>query len=253
MHILLANDDGINAAGIQALLRAALKRGHRVTVCAPATQQSATSHHITLSEPIMVKEQPTESPMAKAYAVYGTPVDCVRLGLLGGLAENPDMVLSGINNGFNAGISIHYSGTVGAAMEGALYHLPAIAASIDFDADPENIAQLAEYVIQVAERYLTKPRVSGSILNINAPDLPRSQWETPVYAPMAHTFYSDGYDRCEGGRVGVFFCLQSGGQCEPAPEGTDQWYLTRNHPVFTFLGGLECAPESVFAQMELLG
>ena len=144
MHILLVNDDGIGSVGIMALFHEALKRGHRVTMCAPAAQQSAASHRITLTEPIMAKTYPVDSPMAEAYAIHGSPVDCVRLGLLGGLAKKPDLVLSGINNGYNAGMAVQYSGTVGAAMEGALYRLPASAASIDYGAEPQAVHELAE-------------------------------------------------------------------------------------------------------------
>ena len=251
MHILLANDDGIGTVGIMALLDAALARGHRVTMCAPAVQQSAASHRITLSEPIMVREYPIESPDATAYAIHGTPVDCVRLGLLGGLAKEPDMVLSGINNGYNAGVAVQYSGTVGAAMEGTLYRLPSIAASVDYDAEPQMIRELAEYVIEVAERYQAHPNARDMMLNLNAPALPRAQWEKPIYAPLSTGFFADGYDRLEGGRVGSFFCLQPGSACEPPAEGTDQWYLERNHPVFTLLGNPVCAPEGAFAGLGL--
>ena len=251
MHILLANDDGIDAIGIRLLLEAALARGHRVTMCAPAVQQSAASHRITLTEPIQMKERPMEHPNAKAYAISGTPVDCVRLGLLGGLAEKPDMVLSGINNGYNAGVAVHYSGTVGAAMEGTLNRLPAMAVSIDYDATPQMIREMAEYVVQVAERYQARPAVPGLMLNLNVPPLLRAQWEKPVYAPLATGFFCDGYDRLEGGRVGSFFCLQHGAVCEPAAEGTDLWYLERNHPVFTLLGNPMCAPAETFAGLGL--
>ena len=116
MHILLVNDDGITAVGITALLKEAAARGHRVTMAAPDRQQSAASHRLTLSEPIMMHPFTTGLPGVEAYAIKGSPADCVRVALLGGLVTDPvDVVVSGINNGLNAGMDAHYSGTLGAA------------------------------------------------------------------------------------------------------------------------------------------
>lgn len=103
-----------------ALMEAALKRGHRVSMCAPSGQMSAASHRITLSDPLYVKDYPLNWENAEGFAITGTPADCVRLAFLGGLvAESVDGVISGINNGYNAGLATYYSGTVGAAREGA--------------------------------------------------------------------------------------------------------------------------------------
>jgi hypothetical protein len=109
MHIFLVNDDGIGAVGIMALLRAAEKRGHRVTMCAPKNQMSAASQRITLSDPIQVREYPVEGSSCTAWAIDGTPADCVRVSLCpGGLVTDPvDMVISGINKGENAGTAVH--------------------------------------------------------------------------------------------------------------------------------------------------
>lgn len=101
MHFLLANDDGIQAIGLRALSQAILERGHSVVVCAPQTQQSAVSHHITLFAPLMMREVPWEGDNAKAYSVAGTPADCVRIAQM--LTDKPfDFAFSGINNGENA-------------------------------------------------------------------------------------------------------------------------------------------------------
>ena len=124
MHIFLVNDDGIGSRGIMALLEAAAERGHEVTMCAPRYQQSAASHRFTLTEPIYVKEWPVDRPGCQAYAITGSPVDCVRVGLQQLVDRPVDIVISGVNDGYNAGMAVHYSGTVGAAMEGALNHLP---------------------------------------------------------------------------------------------------------------------------------
>ena len=105
MHFLLANDDGIQAIGLRALSQAILERGHSVVVCAPQTQQSAVSHHITLFAPLMMREVPWEGDNAKAYSVAGTPADCVRIAQM--LTDKPfDFAFSGINNGENAGTAV---------------------------------------------------------------------------------------------------------------------------------------------------
>ena len=114
MKLLLSNDDGITAAGIHALA-AELSKRHEVFVSAPATQQSAVSRAMTLFDPLRADRYCLPGlPEIPAYAVTGTPVDCVRLGL-GNLFEKPDMVISGINLGHNLGTDVLYSGTVAAA------------------------------------------------------------------------------------------------------------------------------------------
>ena len=143
MHIFLVNDDGIGAKGIMALMDAAADRGHQVTMCAPRYQQSAASHRFTLMEPVYAAEYALGRPGCRGFSIAGTPADCVRVGLQHLIDRPMDMVVSGINNGYNAGIAVHYSGTVGAAMEGAFHHLPAIAASIHHKATDEMIRHLA--------------------------------------------------------------------------------------------------------------
>ena len=130
MHILVTNDDGIHAPGILSLA-AALSRRHTVTVVAPDRERSAASHSLTLEHPLTVKEVTRqEVPGLTLYAVNGTPVDCVRIGL-GPLSKTPiDLVIAGINNGANLGADISYSGTVHAALEGAVCGVPSMAFSL---------------------------------------------------------------------------------------------------------------------------
>ena len=118
MNLLLVNDDGIDSPLLHILCRAAAARGHHVTVCAPSVQQSAKGHSFTVFTPVMVHPRELEGAAA-AWAVDGTPVDCTRLGLMALCEEPVDLVISGINNGFNAGLATYVSGTVGAAREAA--------------------------------------------------------------------------------------------------------------------------------------
>lgn len=252
MHILLVNDDGIGAVGIMALLDAALEKGHQVTMCAPSGQQSAASHRITLSDPLYVKEYPLDRAHAKGYAITGTPADCVRLAFLGGLLDSPaDMVISGINNGYNAGLATYYSGTVGAAREGAIHKVRSIAASIAYEADPENVRQMADYVIDVAQRYREVQVPPMVILNLNAPDLPLAQWRGAAYAPLSLSNFTDSYERRFAQRVGTYYWLNGGANVEPAEEGSDSWYVENGYAAFTLLGNPSCHPKELFQAMNL--
>ena len=121
MKILISNDDGIFSPGIKALVSAFAKAGHEVYVAAPDSQRSAASHSMTLFRPLTAKEA--------AWAIDGTPVDCVKLAVET-LCPEVEAVLSGINHGYNAGSDVLYSGTVGAATEGALRGKPAMAVSL---------------------------------------------------------------------------------------------------------------------------
>ena len=238
MHIFLTNDDGVGAKGIMALYRAALARGHEVTMCAPRHQQSAASHRFTLSEPLFANEYPLEA--AKGYAVAGAPADCVRIGLQKIVEKPVDVVISGINEGYNAGIATHYSGTVGAAMEGAFHRLPAMAVSIHHKATQEMIDHLAEYTIRVAEQYANRPQKRASILNINAPCVEPEKLKEPVYAPLDTAFYLDSYEKRTSPRAGDYYWLEAGSPIEPADEGSDNWYLERGHITLTIMGNYAC-------------
>ena len=153
MHILLVNDDGIGSDGILALAREALSRGHRVSMVAPQRQQSAAGQHISLIDPIFVKEYDMGLPLAAAYGVAGTPTDCVRLALFALIQEPIDLVMSGINDGYNAGMAVYYSGTVGAAREAALGKRHSMAVSIHHRATATMLAHLARYAVRLGERY----------------------------------------------------------------------------------------------------
>ena len=236
MHLFLVNDDGIGSAGIMALAAAAAAKGHQVTLCAPAAQQSAASQRITLAEPIYVTPYPVKHPRMRAYAITGSPADCVRLGLQD-LAEAPvDMLISGINNGYNYGMAVHYSGTVGAAREGALYGLHAIAASIHEKASPELIQRFADYVLDVAGIFLSIPLPSSLLLNINAPNSQSGQWKKPVMAPLCTAIFTDRYLRRESPRAGIYYWLDKGARTRPPDPGSDQDMLRKGHITLTLMG-----------------
>lgn len=172
MKILLTNDDGYQALGIQALFRV-LGEKHQVVMVAPDRERSAVSHGITLHHPVRMHRVESGS-RKKIYAVDGTPADCVKLGLAECFSTPPDWVVAGINPGSNLGIDINYSGTVGAAREGTLNGIPGLAASIKLDQvmDYEN---LARFVMNMVEAMGEKGLPSGTFLNVNAPGIAFSQ------------------------------------------------------------------------------
>ena len=165
MHILITNDDGYNAKGIK-ILTAELQRVAEVSVVAPDRNKSGASNSLTLMHPLRVNRVQEDR-----YYVDGTPTDCVHLALSGLLDRQPDMVVSGINEGPNLGDDVLYSGTVAAAMEGRYLGLPAIAVSLA-GKPAMHFDTAATITRRVVERLLQHPLPDDTLLNVNVPDLP---------------------------------------------------------------------------------
>lgn len=235
MHFLLTNDDGISAVGLKALSQAVLERGHQLTVCAPMTQQSAVSHHITLFSPLMTRK--VDWPGADAYSVAGTPADCVRIAQK--LTDTPfDFAFSGINDGENAGTAIYYSGTVSAAREARMLNIPSMAVSITSHADEAMRLNLARLAVKIAERYQGDVLPRMCLINLNAPALPPEQLKPLRIAPLSDAFYLDNYERRVSPHGDVYFWLESGLKIEPHKPGTDMALLQAGHITCTFVGGM---------------
>ena len=168
MLILITNDDGIQAKGIQTIARVAAKYG-RVVVVAPNGPRSAQSSALTIEVPVSVKPVPSDVENITQYAVSGTPADCVKLAISQLLDEKPDLVISGINHGSNASINVIYSGTIGAAIEGALHGIPSIGFSLcDHDADADFEPSLP-YFEQIIAKTIQSGMPKDICLNVNAP------------------------------------------------------------------------------------
>lgn len=236
MHILLVNDDGIGAVGIRALCEACVRRGHKVSVCAPHTERSASSHRITLADPIFVQEADFRLPNVSAWSISGTPADCVRIGLYELVDSRVDAVISGINNGHNAGMAVHYSGTVAAAREGTLNNLPSIASSMAFKGPESMLHYLADLSVRAAEAYIHVDGAANAVLSINAPSVAPENMLPPVAAPLSTAGYRDRYIRRESPRAGTYFWLAGGAEVEPSADGTDVALLNAGHITFTSLG-----------------
>lgn len=168
MHFLVSNDDGYLATGIRVLADLLSARG-TVSVVAPERDRSGASNSLTLDNPLRAREADNGFVF-----VNGTPTDCVHLAITGLLAEEPDIVVSGINAGANLGDDVHYSGTVAAAMEGRFLGLPAIAVSLVHRGRGE-YATAAAVVARLLDRMGDFKLPPDTILNVNVPDLPLAE------------------------------------------------------------------------------
>jgi len=177
MRILLTNDDGIGAQGLQALRRELRKiEGVKLDVIAPDSNRSASARSITTRSPLSVEEIRFEDGDL-GHATDGTPVDCVRFGYVGLVGDKPDLIVSGINHGLNLGDDVTYSGTVAAALEGVLLGLPAIAVSQQSTEGEMGYTPQRHYDFELAARITAatvremaaSPVPAGTLINVNVP------------------------------------------------------------------------------------
>lgn len=202
MKILLTNDDGIYAEGLRALYRCFADK-YSVAVIAPDRERSAVGHGITLNAPIRSVKIETNGGYT-GHAVSGTPVDCVKLGLLELLDEKPNMVVSGINPGANVGVNINYSGTVAAAKEAALYGIPSVAVSIA-GKEPGYYKDAARFMALFVEEVFKKGLPGGTLLNVNLPDKPIGEIKGVRVNPHATAFSKEYVDKRIDPRNRVYY------------------------------------------------
>ncbi|HEX2717072.1 MAG TPA: 5'/3'-nucleotidase SurE, partial [Gemmatimonadaceae bacterium] len=173
MRLLLSNDDGILAHGLECLIEAASPLGD-ITVVAPDREQSATSHSLSLHHPLRPVQRGE-----RRFQVDGTPTDCVMLAVEALMHERPDFVLSGINHGQNMGEDVLYSGTVAAAMEGLALGIPSIAISFaggDLRADLTHLKEQVKVLTPLLKHVTSLPNFPrDTLLNINLPPVPIDQ------------------------------------------------------------------------------
>ncbi len=210
--ILVTNDDGINARGINALVKA-LSTIADVYVCAPDTQKSACGHGITVAAPITIKEVKMEGAV-KAWKISGTPADCVKLAVKKLLQEDIkiDLVYSGINHGPNLGTDTLYSGTVSGAIEGTICGIPSVAVSADSHS-PKYFEGCAALALQAAPIALANLDTK-TVLNINVPDLPMAEIKGVKITRLGAREYDESFD----------MRLNPAGQTYAWYSGTPLWY-----------------------------
>ncbi len=217
MHILISNDDGLDAPGIRLLAEEIGREVDRVTVVAPDRDRSGASNSLTLDRPIRVQRQESG-----AFKVFGTPTDCVHIAITGLLGEEPDMVISGINAGANLGDDVLYSGTVAAAMEGRFLGLPAMAVSLAFDGPRPHHYQSAARVARLLMCQLKRePLPADTILNVNVPDLAWPDIQGFETTRLGHRHRSEDVIPLDDPRGRIFYWIGAPGGEEDNGPGTD--------------------------------
>ncbi|MBM4069911.1 MAG: 5'/3'-nucleotidase SurE [Planctomycetes bacterium] len=233
MRILLTNDDGVYAPGLRALRLELMKLGE-VTVVAPAGEQSAVGHSITLLTPLLVQEVLDETNQPLGWAVEGRPADCVKLALLELLREPPDLIVSGLNAGSNAGINVLYSGTVAAAIEGAFFQRTSIAVSLEYTKPkPLNFGRAAQLARAVIEQIMAHKPSGGSLFNVNIPSLEKGPIRGVRVVPQNVAPYAETYDRRIDPRGRVYFWSGPSIHCPDPHPDTDVTALSEGYITVT--------------------
>ncbi len=247
MLILLTNDDGIYAPGLAAMERALEGLGD-VYVVAPATEQSGVGHSITYLNPLVVKEL-FEGRQRRGWAVEGSPADCVKIGIFEFCPRLPDLVVSGINGGLNAGINVLYSGTVAAAIEGAFFGITSVAVSLEFDehARFDRAAALARSVI---EQILEKKSAAPQLYNLNIPTAALDAHDSRLrVVPMGLQRSGEQYEKRVDPRGRSYFWALSDPVAHASEHETDISALRKGMVTLTPLD-FDLTKRTVLAEME---
>ena len=234
MKILLSNDDGYFAPGIQAALHALNNECEftRLDIVAPERNRSAASNALTLQDPLRIVEHSTLSinSSCKVFSVNGTPTDCVHLGMNGALDEQPDIVVSGINAGANMGDDVLYSGTVAAATEGRFLGKPSVAISLCGNQYFETAAHVLVAFIKEIENI---PLSRDTIININVPDVPLSELKGVHVTRLGRRHISEPVVKENDPRGLPIYWIGPAGEAADAGEGTDFYAIEQGYASIT--------------------
>ena len=214
MRILISNDDGYRSSGIRSLATALTPLGETVIV-APERNRSGASNSLTLDSPLRVFQAEPD-----VFFVNGTPTDCVHLAITGLLDDDPDMVVSGVNDGANLGDDVLYSGTVAAAMEGRCLGLPAIAVSL-VGHRPQHFETGARVAHMLVERMSREPLPPETILNVNVPDVAFAQLRGFRATRLGNRHRAEPIVRAEDPKGKPIYWVGPAGPEQDAGPGTD--------------------------------
>lgn len=228
LKVLISNDDGIHATGLQTLA-AKLSQDHEVYVVAPDRERSAMGHALTLHKPIRIDEVEMKFPVSKAFSTSGTPSDCVKLALNALLDVKIDVVVSGINHGPNLGSDVIYSGTVSAALEGAIHGIPSMAVSLVNGSDKlADFNHGADFIAEFLPTAMAVGIPAKSILNVNIPAVSRHHFAGVQITELGTRMYTDSYERRVDPRGGVYYWLAGEVIETSEAEGTDVEAIRNN-------------------------
>lgn len=231
MRILLTNDDGVYAPGLRAL-RKELARLGEVTVVAPQQEQSGVGHSITLLTPLVVKPVDDEDGHDQGFMVEGSPADCVKLAVCELLDRPPDLIVSGINAGSNAGINVLYSGTVAAAIEGAFFKITSIAVSLEL-AEHYDYPRAARLAGGVIEKIVQGKPPAGSLFNVNIPAHLRGEPKGIRVVPMDIGRHGEGFEKRRDPRGRTYYWMTYNPPFHITGEETDVTSLCEGYVTVT--------------------
>jgi 5'-nucleotidase len=232
MYILVTNDDGVQAPGLLAL-KQAMERLAPVVVVAPDRNWSAAGHSKTMHRPLRI-DTVTLSDGTRAYATDGAPTDCVALVMLGFLPDKPALIASGINPAGNVARDITYSGTVAAAMEGAINGIPSIAVSVDADhAGDIDYAPTAEYAARIGRRVLAQGLPPDTLLNVNVPAIPLQEILGVRITRLGTRIYRDALIQRQDPHGKTYYWIGGEPPSGVVEEGTDFGSLSQGYVSIT--------------------
>lgn len=221
MKILLSNDDGYFAPGLNILAEHIAKLAE-ITVVAPERNRSGASNSLTLDRPLSVR-----TASNGFFYINGTPTDCVHIALTGLMDTMPDMVISGINDGANMGDDTIYSGTVAAAMEGHLLGIPSIAISMS-QHNSTHFETAARVAVELVEHYIKNGFKSSTLLNVNVPDIPYDELKGLVVTRLGKRHKAEPVIQLKTPRGETMYWVGPAGQPNDGGEGTDFYAVANN-------------------------
>ena len=234
MKILLSNDDGYFAPGIQTAFSAIATECEfsKLDIVAPERNRSAASNSLTLMEPLRLHRHASlcNEPVSHVYSVNGTPTECVHLGMNGALDYVPDLVVSGINAGANMGDDVLYSGTVAAATEARFLGKPSIAISLCGD---QNFATAAHVLVTMINSLPDLQLSNDTIININVPDIPLEELQGIKITRLGRRHISEPVVRQHDPRGLPIFWIGPAGEAADAGEGTDFFAVEQGYASVT--------------------
>ncbi|HUE69272.1 MAG TPA: 5'/3'-nucleotidase SurE [Pirellulaceae bacterium] len=248
MLILLTNDDGIYAPGLAALEKE-LRQIGEVYVVAPAVEQSGVGHSITFLMPLVCKEV-YDGDRRRGWAVEGSPADSVKIGIFEFCPRRPDLVVSGINGGLNAGINVLYSGTVAAAIEGAFFGITSIACSLEFN-DHAQYGKAARISRRVIEQILKRKDPEPELYNLNIPTaaVDRAHPGDVSIVPMGVSRYGEHFLKRTDPRGRTYYWATNDPPARPEGHETDLTALAKGFITLTPLQ-YNMTKQAVLTEME---
>ncbi len=226
--ILVVNDDGITAPGIRALIKF-MKTIGNVIVVAPDGPQSGMGHAITLNSTLHAERVHIDDGVQVEYACSGTPVDCVKLAMNKLLPKKPDLCVSGINHGSNSSINVLYSGTMSAAVEGAIEGIPSIGFSLLDQSHDADFSQCKDYVIAIAKQVLHNGLPKGTCLNVNIPKLSKKNLNGVKICRQANGNWEEEFDERKTPQGKTYYWLTGKFVNYDSGEDTDIWALENGY------------------------